>query len=124
MGCILVVDPEQDSRQMLQRLLVGNGHEVLSCSTEKDAITIVKRRRPDIALVYEAAARGWDAGVGRLLKEAHVGLVVIRIANSMHENSWLLDETDEYLLSPVDLETIEAKVRSILEARSTEHRET
>jgi len=48
---ILVVDDDQNTRLLSERVLTSAGHEVQSVGTAKDAIQALDARRPDLVLL-------------------------------------------------------------------------
>jgi two-component system cell cycle response regulator DivK len=64
--CILVVEDQEDNRQILRDLLGNAGYELAEAENGEEAIAAVARRRPDLILVdiqlpimdgYEATRR-------------------------------------------------------------------
>jgi two-component system cell cycle response regulator DivK len=64
--CILVVEDQEDNRQILRDLLGNAGYELTEAENGEEAITAVARRRPDLILMdiqlpimdgYEATRR-------------------------------------------------------------------
>ena len=64
--CILVVEDQEDNRQILRDLLGNAGYELLEAENGADALTTVARQRPDLILMdiqlpvmdgYEATRR-------------------------------------------------------------------
>jgi two-component system cell cycle response regulator DivK len=64
--CILVVDDQEDNRQILRDLLGNAGYELTEAENGEDAITAVAKKRPDLILMdiqlpimdgYEATRR-------------------------------------------------------------------
>ena len=48
--CILVVEDQEDNRQILRDLLGNAGYELTEAENGEEAITAVARRRPDLIL--------------------------------------------------------------------------
>ena len=64
--CILVVEDQEDNRQILRDLLGNAGYELTEAENGEDAITAVAKKRPDLILMdiqlpimdgYEATRR-------------------------------------------------------------------
>ena len=64
--CILVVEDQEDNRQILRDLLGNAGYELIEAENGEEAIAAVARRRPDLILMdiqlpimdgYEATRR-------------------------------------------------------------------
>ena len=65
-GCILVVEDQEDNRQILRDLLGNAGYELLEAENGAEALTAVAQKRPDLILMdiqlpvmdgYEATRR-------------------------------------------------------------------
>lgn len=50
-GFVLVVDDEKSTRRLVARVLTKAGYECVQCSDGSDAVTILKTRARDCALV-------------------------------------------------------------------------
>lgn len=104
---------------MLQRLLEGGGHSVFPCSGQSDALDVAGRHELDLAVVCETPGHRDIAGLVRRLRQVKSRLTVMRITDAIAENGSDCGTADDYLLRPVDLDAIEAKVRELLKASST-----
>ena len=51
MGLILVIDDEQDTRIMVERLLVGWGHKALLANTGEEGLAMLAEEKPDLIIV-------------------------------------------------------------------------
>lgn len=51
MKTILVVDDERDLLTAVAGVLADEGYEVLECGNGRDALELLRKRRPDLALV-------------------------------------------------------------------------
>ena len=51
MKTILVVDDERDLLTAVAGVLTDEGYEVLECGNGRDALELLRKRRPDLALV-------------------------------------------------------------------------
>jgi CheY-like chemotaxis protein len=49
--CILVVEDQEDNRQILRDLLGNAGYELTEAENGEEAIAAVARRRPDLSLL-------------------------------------------------------------------------
>jgi two-component system cell cycle response regulator DivK len=70
--CILVVEDQEDNRQILRDLLGSAGYELTEAENGEEAVAAVAKRRPDLILM-DIHSRSWTAT--RLLD----GLGLIRI---------------------------------------------
>ncbi|HHE46814.1 MAG TPA: sigma-54-dependent Fis family transcriptional regulator [Bacteroidetes bacterium] len=50
-ACILVVDDDKPVRDLLQELLDGEGHEVITAGNGRDALAEMKRHKPDLVFL-------------------------------------------------------------------------
>lgn len=114
MATILVLDAEADSRMLLKRLLEREGHEVITSGDRRDALEMAVNRRLDLAIVNVDAGRRNTSPVGQLLKEANSGLRILVITDFLHDECKEILADSEVLLRPVELDTIEVRVRDLL----------
>lgn len=114
MATILVLDAEGDSRMLFKRLLEREGHEVIACDDRRDALAMAADRYLDLAIVNVDAGLRNTSPVGQLLKEANSALRILIITDFLHEECKEILADMEVLLRPVELDTIEARVRELL----------
>ncbi|MER3419941.1 MAG: hypothetical protein C4290_05155 [Chloroflexota bacterium] len=60
--CVLVVDDDETTRQMIADVLVAEGYTVRAAASGAEAIRSVRRRRPDLILldVHMPGVDGWQ----------------------------------------------------------------
>ncbi len=114
MAIILVLDAEADSRMLFKRFLEREGHEVLTCGDRARALELVDSTDLDLVIVNVDAGRRNTTPVGQLLKAKKTGLRVLIITDFLHEECKEILAEQEVLLRPVELDTIEARVRELL----------
>src|SRR5215831_5232793 len=49
--CILVVEDQEDNRQILRDLLTNSGYELVEAEDGEQALTMAERQRPDLILM-------------------------------------------------------------------------
>lgn len=112
---VVLVEDEEDSRVMLGMLLEGNGHEVSMAADGPSALELIRRVRPDVAIVdiglpgfsgLEVARRLRSEGRGHELR------LVALTGYGRHEDvaAAVSAGFDVHLTKPVDLEEIERAV--------------
>jgi DNA-binding response OmpR family regulator len=111
---ILVLDAEADSRMLFKRLLEREGHEVIACEDRRDALDLAASSRLDLAIVNVDAGRRNTSPVGHMLREANSKLRILVITDFLHEERKEILADREVLIRPVELDTIEARVRELL----------
>jgi DNA-binding response OmpR family regulator len=111
---ILVLDADADSRSLFKRFLEREGHEVITCDSRSDALTLAATRALDLAIVNVDAGRRNTTPVGLLLKEMNPQLRILIITDFLHDECKQIVTEREVLLRPVELDAIEARVRELL----------
>jgi CheY-like chemotaxis protein len=68
--CVLIVEDDDDSREMLGELVAAFGHRALPASTADEALEHMQRQRPDVALIDLGLPEVDGLEVARRLREA------------------------------------------------------
>jgi DNA-binding response OmpR family regulator len=100
---------------LFKRLLERGGHEVITCENRLDALELATSSPLDLAIVNVDAGCRNTSPVGHMLKEANDGLRILVITDFLHEECKEILADREVLIRPVELDTIEARVRELLE---------
>lgn len=116
MATILVLDTNPDSRRLFQRSLERVGHEVISCDGRDQALELISARKPDLAIVNVDPGSRHTIPVGYLLREENRALRILVITDSLHEKCKEIVSDREVLFRPVELDTIEKRIRELLES--------
>jgi DNA-binding NtrC family response regulator len=115
---ILILDEEADSCMLLKRLLERNFHQVRAFMNRDEALQCAARTKLDLALVSVASRHDTDLIVSAELKRANPGLKVMVIADYVPEENVEDLSVDGFLVKPVDIDTVERKVRELLQRRA------
>jgi DNA-binding response OmpR family regulator len=111
----LVLHEESDCRELIKRVLLQNGHEVVAFDEAKEALAWTRSNPVDLAIV-SLDARGTDNQVWRNLKALKKDLKIIvlsRYTLKQLASEALRQGADDYLLKPIDIELLETKVRNL-----------
>ncbi len=116
MATILVLDAEADTRMLFKRFLEREGHEVIACDDHRHALEVVASRNLDLAIVNVDAGQRNTTPVGQLLRSENSRLRILVITDFLHDECKEIVAEKEFLLRPVELDTIEARVRELLDS--------
>ena len=117
--CILVVEDQEDNRQILRDLLGSAGYDLTEAEDGEEAIAAVARRRPDLILMdiqlpvmdgYEATRR---IRTNPDLRSVPI-IAVTSYALAGDENKALAAGCDGYVTKPYSPRDLLAKVRAYL----------
>src|SRR5581483_1307159 len=117
---ILVVEDQEDNRQILRDLFGTVGYELIEAENGEDALALAARRRPDLILMdiqlpvmdgYEATRR---LKADRALKDIPV-IVVTSYALSGDEGKARAAGADAYVTKPYSPRDLLARVRAFLD---------
>ena len=117
--CILVVEDQEDNRQILRDLLGSAGYDLTEAENGEEAIAAVARRRPDLILMdiqlpvmdgYEATRR---IRTNPDLRSVPI-IAVTSYALAGDENKALAAGCDGYVTKPYSPRDLLAKVRTYL----------
>lgn len=120
LAIILVVDEEQDSATLLKRVLERDGHQVFTCSDHHDALARASSLAPDLVVLEIRASRHESLTLAAPLKRSMRGVKVLAVTCCASVETGEHAVADDYLLRPVELDTIEKKVRELLAAKKQE----
>jgi DNA-binding response OmpR family regulator len=120
LAIILVVDEEQDSATLLKRVLERDGHRVFTCSDYHDALDRASSLTPDLVVLGIRSSRHEGLRLAAPLKQSMRGVKVLAVTCCTSVETGEHAVADDYLLRPVELDTIEQKVRELLAAKKQE----
>jgi two-component system, cell cycle response regulator DivK len=115
--CILVVEDQEDNRQILRDLLTSGGYDMIEAENGADAITAAEANRPDLILMdiqlpildgYEATRR---IKANPDLKSIPI-IVVTSYALSGDEDKARRAGCDDYVAKPFSPRELLAKIRT------------
>jgi two-component system, cell cycle response regulator DivK len=115
--CILVVEDQEDNRQILRDLLTSGGYDMIEAENGEDAVTSAEANRPDLILMdiqlplldgYEATRR---IKSNPALKSIPI-IVVTSYALSGDEEKARRAGCDDYVAKPYSPRQLLAKIRS------------
>ena len=115
--CILVVEDQEDNRQILRDLLTSGGFDMIEAENGADAITAAEANRPDLILMdiqlpildgYEATRR---IKANPELKSIPI-IVVTSYALSGDEEKARLAGCDDYVAKPFSPRALLAKIKA------------
>jgi len=115
--CILVVEDQEDNRQILRDLLTSGGFDMIEADNGADAITAAQANRPDLILMdiqlpildgYEATRR---IKADPALKSIPI-IVVTSYALSGDEDKARRAGCDDYVAKPFSPRALLAKIKA------------
>ncbi len=121
MALILVVDDEQDACTMVHRILSAKGHEVVTFTDGRRALSWLERHRPDLT-VLDLKLPGMDGMVLlRLIRKQDPGAKAVILtaypsAESAREALGL--GAAKYLIKPIEIDELETNVEDVLSSNS------
>ena len=116
MARILVLDDEADACDLIERIL-SPGHDVKTFTDEHMAIAYARQSEVDLAILDIKLKEMSGVDVLARLKENNPGLKAIMLTGyptvETAQQSITLG-AQEYLVKPIDIEELEAKVKKVL----------
>jgi DNA-binding response OmpR family regulator len=119
-----VVDDEANIRELLTQEFIEAGYAVTTASTGQEAVTEVRRHRPDLVVldVMMPEMNGFD--VAAVLRNdpltADIPIVILSIVQD-RERGFRLG-VDRYLTKPIDTDLLFREVGTLLEQRKSHKR--
>ena len=120
---ILVVDDDLAVRSLFARVLRGAGYETLEAADGVEALELLERH-PVVLIVLDSTMPRLDgAGVIRAVREREATRrVPVILVSGISELEARIEGAgagaDDYLVKPVDLDTLVARVRAQLHSRA------
>lgn len=115
---VLIVDDEEQSREVLGQLLREEGYRVVAAASHHDAVALAAENHPD-ATVLEIDGDGMST-LSELCRHGEGGAVVVVTAHGTIEsarNALLLDAHD-YLTKPYNPDVLKCVLRNGVEHRA------
>ncbi len=119
---VLIVDDEQDIREVFEAVLRYDGYEVLSCNDGQQAMDLLRQgARPDAILLDLMMPNmdGWQFRVAQKSDAELASIPVIAVSADRTAKAAAID-ADVYLAKPVDVNALLAALDRLLLARERE----
>ncbi len=111
----LLLHEESDCRELIKRVLLENGHEVVAFDKEEEALGWTRSNPVDLAIVSLGSSvsqnDAWQQ-LKHLNKNVKI-LVLARLVAKDWAKKAVEEGADDYLLKPVDIEVLESKIKSL-----------
>jgi DNA-binding response OmpR family regulator len=116
-GALLLFEPEQDGRELLEQNLREDGFEVLSARRDREALDLVERARPDLVVTtgFELCRRLREGEPGRTW-DRNVPVIVVTqpSADPVDRVRALERGADDVVERPIAYLELVARIRAIL----------
>jgi len=114
-GTILLVEDERAQRILYKIELEDEGYTVFVAANSAEALEIVKKNAPDLAIL-DIALAGEDGLelMGRILKLDDSIPIILHTAYGVWEDNWRGMVADDYVVKSSDLSKIKASVKKTL----------
>jgi len=116
----LILHDETDCRELIKRVLLDNGHEVATFSEEEEALAWTHSNQVDLAIVSLEPGNVQASicqGLKKLREDLKI-LVLTTYTNRDLATKALGQGADDYLLKPIEIKKLEAKVRSLITGKA------
>ena len=118
-GKILVVDDNQDSRELVIKILKGKGHQLVEAVDGEDALKQVAAELPDLILMDISLPKIDGHEVTRRLKQNNKFASIPVIALTAHamkgdREKALAAGCEEYISKPINVRDFYDRIRSFL----------
>ena len=124
-NCILVVDDDEDLRQLFVYCLRGEGYKVLEAATGRQGLQMARTLNPDLVLLDVRLPDISGIEVLRRikadpsLKDVFVALCSGEATSVKHKVDGLHTGADEYLIKPLGVLELLARVQTLMRLRNT-----
>ncbi|QGJ68822.1 Adenylate/guanylate cyclase domain-containing response regulator [Planctomycetales bacterium 10988] len=125
---VLIADDSSSSREILERILIKEGHQVTLATTGKEALSLLSEREFDLVFLdlVMPEMTGFDAlstmkADNRL---QHTPVIMVSSLDTVQEVASCIEiGADDFLTKPVDHRLLKARVNSSLERKRLRERE-
>ena len=78
---VLLVEDNQDNRNLMRFLLERNGYQVVTANNGKEALVVVREQQPDVILMDLSMPEmnGWDAAAAMKADPSLAGIPIIAV---------------------------------------------
>ena len=111
---VMVLDEETDSCTLLKRILQRMGHKVFAFGNSKEASDWAGRNVSDMAIVTITGRHNEGFSTLGRFKEINRDLKVMVITSVFSDELSDMRLADDFLIKPLDIDQVEAKVRKLL----------
>jgi twitching motility two-component system response regulator PilH len=113
---ILIVDDAQTDRELLARVVVGSGHQVISASDGKEAINLAKVHKPGLIFLDVVMPSMDGFATCRALKKdpdtAGIPVVLVTTKGADSDKFWGKKQgADDHIAKPWTKDAIEGVIR-------------
>ena len=117
MARLVVIDDEIDLCELIRRMFLDQGHEVIYFTDEDEALAWLKHENADVLIVDIQLRRKTGLDILRHVKDfgLHPKVIVITAYPSIRTAKEAVSlGASDYLIKPVDIDELERKVNRIL----------
>jgi two-component system alkaline phosphatase synthesis response regulator PhoP len=121
---VMIIDDEQDLKEMLSLLLESNGFKTVSASNGKDALKILKQleQKPDLVIIDmfmpEMSGRQVCENIRKDEKLKDLKLAFLTVAAFSNYGKQMLKELNvlDYILKPYDIDDLIRRINKMIES--------
>jgi CheY-like chemotaxis protein len=116
MPTVLIVDDEENLRELYRTELTEDGYEVLTAANGKEAMELLQRRLPD-AVVMDIRMPEMDGieALGKMVARYKELPVVINTAYSRYQDDFRSWAAEAYVVKSSDLSELKKTLRKVIE---------
>jgi DNA-binding NtrC family response regulator len=117
LASILIFDEEADSCNLLRRVLEPEGYQVETYSESSAALRQIASNPPDIVIAHIRHGSAEEIDLIKRIERMDARVSIITISDYFSESERSLSR-ENLLIKPVEIQTIESKVRELLSTRT------
>ncbi|MGE5309352.1 MAG: response regulator [Deltaproteobacteria bacterium] len=116
---ILVVDDEDDIRDVLRITLEGEGYEVIEATNGEEGLTAINKQAPDLVLLDYKMPRMTGLEVCQKIKKdlllRHLPVIMVTGKGEVHDKIDGIDSgADDYIVKPFEPKELLARIRMVI----------
>lgn len=122
---VLVVDDDASTRKMIDTALRAHGYNVIGAESAAEALDCINRDQPDVVLLDLILPDGDGVQVCRQVRQySDVSIIMVTAKRDLTDRLAGLDAgADDYVVKPLSMGELVARVRSLLRRREMREQE-
>jgi CheY-like chemotaxis protein len=123
MACILVVDDEKDTTELIAMALAGEGYQVIEATGGVSALQLARQHKPDLIILDLMMPDISGLEVCRKVRKgkdtAHIPILMLSVLADVDYKVMSFDAgADDYLSKPVHFSELNSRVQALLKRRA------
>ena len=124
MAVVMLVEDDQHQRELYERELTSEGHQVLTAQSGNEALCLMDEQMPD-CVVMDISMPGMDGidAMSRMLGKNHRLPIILNTAYPSYKDDFRAWSADAYVVKSSSLDELKGAIGRILRSRRPEEQD-